>query len=88
MGDKSYEYVRAWGYYMGSHNYYIRDQIDEARRQKAPADAIFEEHTAFGPSGKWARFSELDPEVQKSVQSVVAHRGLEINLMLPDASAS
>ena len=36
-----YKYIRAWGHMMGSKDYYIQDQIEQARKDKAPQDAIY-----------------------------------------------
>ena len=47
-----YIYIRAWGQYMGSYAYYIRDQVATAHEDKAPGNAIYkdEETESGGPS--------------------------------------
>ncbi len=42
MNKKQYNYIRAWGQYMGYYPYYIRYQISLARKGDAPDNAIFE----------------------------------------------
>lgn len=85
----NYPYIKAWGMYMGSYAYYIRDQQERAQQQNAPADAIYERHHPlddndpehYGHSGVWARFSELSEYTQREVQRTVAERGFEIELI-------
>lgn len=36
-----YPYIRAWGEWIGSYDYYIRDQQALAEREAAPATAIY-----------------------------------------------
>ena len=38
---KDYRFVRAWGAMMHSHKVYIDTQVERARREGAPADAIY-----------------------------------------------
>jgi hypothetical protein len=44
--DQDYPGIRAWGRHLGSSNYFVKGQIDKARRDQAPANAIYkrEEH--------------------------------------------
>jgi hypothetical protein len=51
--NNEYPYIEAWGRYLGSLSYYIRDQTDKARRDKAPRTAIYER------DGKWITFEEV-----------------------------
>ncbi|XVV02468.1 hypothetical protein ACQPW3_34690 [Actinosynnema sp. CA-248983] len=36
-----YPFVRAWGRLMGSYDYYIRDKVQLAREDHAPANAVY-----------------------------------------------
>lgn len=36
-----YPYIRAWGEWMGSYDYYIVQQTELAQRENAPATAIY-----------------------------------------------
>jgi hypothetical protein len=49
-----YKYIRAWGYMMGSFEYYVRGQVDKARRDNAPADAIYRDD-----DGTWHRYANV-----------------------------
>ena len=49
-----YIYIRAWGQMMNSMEYYIRGEVDKARREKAPADAIYKNH-----DGKWVTYATI-----------------------------
>lgn len=39
----TYIYIRAWGNLTGSMEYYIQDQIAHAKKDKAPANAIYKD---------------------------------------------
>lgn len=41
MKKLDYPYIRAWGRMMGSHSYYVDDQVEKARRNKAPQNAVY-----------------------------------------------
>jgi hypothetical protein len=53
---KSYSAIRAWGHMMQSFGYYIEDEVRRARRDDAPADAIYK---GFDGEGKWTRLSDV-----------------------------
>jgi hypothetical protein len=36
-----YLYIRAWGRMLNSAAYYVQDQVEKARRDKAPANSIY-----------------------------------------------
>jgi hypothetical protein len=38
-----YLYIRKWGRIVGSHDYYIENQVAKARRDNAPQNAIYKE---------------------------------------------
>ncbi len=56
---KDYKHIRAWGEYMGSFEYYIKQQQEKAAEDNAPIDAIYERE------GRWFRFSEVVNENTK-----------------------
>jgi hypothetical protein len=64
--NNDYPCIRAWGQQMGSMSYYIDAQIEKARKDKAPEDAIYQRHEGSQPvPGVWARLSEVtSPETQ------------------------
>jgi hypothetical protein len=49
-----YVMIRAWGQHMGSHSYYIRDQIAIAKEDKAPGNAIYKRD-----DGTWATIDDI-----------------------------
>jgi hypothetical protein len=36
-----YPYIRAWGKYLGSYQYYINAQVERADKDRAPNNAIY-----------------------------------------------
>jgi hypothetical protein len=51
-----YPFIRAWGRLMGSYNYYIRDQVQQARDDHAPANAVYRRE-----DGTWATTDDITP---------------------------
>jgi len=57
---KDYKYIRAWGRMLGSYPEYIERQVERARDDKAPEDAIYE---GSGVNrGQWRCFSDIENE--------------------------
>lgn len=52
---KDFPYIRAWGKFMHSFDYYIEEQVEAARKALAPHDAIY--FSAF--ENRWHRWSEM-----------------------------
>lgn len=52
-----YKHIRAWGQMMGSKKYYIDAQIEQARRDGAPQDAVY-----FDGEGRWHVFGDVTRE--------------------------
>ncbi len=57
MAKDDYPYIRAWHASTGSSGSYVDDLIAKARRERAPADAIFIRHD--GDERTWARIGEV-----------------------------
>lgn len=53
--QSDYPYIRAWGRYCGSYQYYIDSQVELANREGAPEDAIYK----ASMTGRWVRFGEI-----------------------------
>ena len=51
MTKQQYPYIRAWGVLMGSYEYYVKMQIEQALSDQAPQDAIYKYHD----NGRWHR---------------------------------
>ena len=66
-----YRYIRAWGIMMHSYEYYIRDQIELARKDKAPEDAIFKDI-----DGVWYCYSNMDDSNPHKDVVAAIHRHL------------
>ena len=49
-----YKYIRAWGYSLGSFDYYIENQIAKAKEDNAPPTAVYKRQ-----DGTWATFEEI-----------------------------
>lgn len=50
-----YPYIRAWGQLLGSGQYYIDQEVELARKEGAPADAIYHNRE----DSYWARFADI-----------------------------
>jgi len=62
-----YLYIRAWGSMLGSHEYYIKNQVEQAREDKAPQDVIYKRDK------DWVRFSEVkNVQTKYQVNALVA----------------
>lgn len=53
--EEAYPYIRKWGKMLSSMNYYIDDQIELARKDKAPANAIYKQD-----DGAWATTNDIE----------------------------
>jgi hypothetical protein len=64
MADENdYPFIRKWGQLLGSHDYYIEDQIEEARLDGAPAKAIYRDR-----NGVWHTTDEISkPEIRRQM---------------------
>jgi hypothetical protein len=55
MSDvKDYIYLRAWNRMMGSASYYSQQKLEEARKDNAPAEAIYK-----NMDGTWETFDKI-----------------------------
>jgi hypothetical protein len=54
-----YPFIHAWGAYMGSKQYYIKDQVSEAKEDEAPQNAIYLR------DGKWRTIDDVSNERAK-----------------------
>ncbi len=57
---KEYEWIKKWGYWMNSFTGYIRDQIELARQDNAPDNAIYKQD-----DGTWATTDDITSEVTR-----------------------
>lgn len=65
-----YRYIRAWGLFMGSHNYYIQDQQALACKEGAPENALFKE-----ADGSWATISNASEEMVRMLDRLLYQSG-------------
>jgi hypothetical protein len=65
-----YLYIRAWGRMMGSNYSYIADQVSEARKEKAPEDALYKS----SETGRWQTMSSFGgtADTRDQVEALVA----------------
>ncbi len=77
--SKDYPYIRAWCERQGSYNYYITDEINRARQDNAPQDALYPIMNRQGErTGEWATFSKMRDEnpvkhyIEAAVQAIRA----------------
>ena len=63
-----YVLIRAWGQYMGSYSYYIRDQIAIAKEDNAPGNAIYKNED----DGTWVTVDKLNSITRTSVERMAA----------------
>jgi hypothetical protein len=72
MNEQAYRYIRAWGKWLHSHSWYIGEQVDRARREGAPADAIYRSDA----EGRWVTVGEItDPQTRDRVERIATGRG-------------
>jgi len=63
--DKQYEYIHAWGLYLLSNYNYIARQVEKARKDDAPCDAIYYSEM----EGNWATVREcVDPKTKTDLE--------------------
>lgn len=63
-----YPYIRAWGKFMGSHQYYINDEIARAKNDEAPQDAIYKR------DGRWITFRQITSTTTREViEQMIEH---------------
>ena len=61
-----YVYLRAWDRMMGSFQYWTDANLKKARRENAPADAIY--NTAgIVEGGKWRTFAQCEREDTRQI---------------------
>jgi len=66
MTETEYKYIRAWGKLLGSMDYYIKGQIEQARQDKAPPTAIYRRH-----NGSWQIWENIaDPITKDNVKAL------------------
>lgn len=62
-----YIMIRAWCQYMGSENYYVRDQIATAREDKVPHNVIYKRD-----DGIWATIEDVKGPARPTVERIAA----------------
>jgi hypothetical protein len=70
--DKArYPFIRAWGYQLGSFQYYIESEIERAIRENAPERAIYK-----SGAGGWRTIDDCKDEAvkQQCIDWVEAHK--------------
>jgi hypothetical protein len=45
--NTDYKWIRAWGRMMGSYDYYINGEVERARADRAPQNAIFKRDSGW-----------------------------------------
>lgn len=61
-----YLYIRAWGRMLGSYADYVNAQLDTARKDKAPQDAIYKSEHG------WRRFTDVtSPFTQRTMKNIL-----------------
>jgi len=63
-----YQHLRAWGSMMHSNSYYLKCQVEAARRDNAPQDAIY----YHDGEQRWVTFAEVtDAATRKVIQNML-----------------
>lgn len=63
---KDYAYIQAWGRMLRSFPYYVKGEVEKARRDGAPETAIYRRE-----DGTWAVFEEISCENTKRAMSAI-----------------
>lgn len=76
MADRpEYAHIRAWGIFMGSAQWYIEEEVEAARAERAPADAIFQRGRPDGPS-RWASYGGVtNQSTRAAIEQIFALNG-------------
>jgi hypothetical protein len=63
-GDEmsDYPYIRAWGRMLHSHEYYIKNQIEQARADNAKLDSIYKNN-----AGSWQTIRDVKNEQTRRI---------------------
>lgn len=61
-----YKYIRAWGQYLGSYEYYIKSQQIGACEENAPLDAIY-----YSIENGWRTVKDIPEEAQAELNRFV-----------------
>jgi len=59
INPNQYLYIKVWGYEMGSYDYYIKNQQDQAAEDQAPIDALFYHKESFDGPRVWSTAREI-----------------------------
>lgn len=59
-----YQFVVAWGRLLASYPYYVREQVETARKDKAPPRATYRRD-----NGSWATVDECHPEIRTKLDA-------------------
>jgi len=70
--EMEYRYIWAWNFITGSYPYYIKNLIEQAKRDKAPSDALY----FGGLHGRWVCLSDLAPDhsMRARMEQAIANR--------------
>jgi len=64
-----YQHLRAWGRMMHSNSYYVKIQVEQARKDKAPDDAIYWSEM----DERWVTFAEVtDAGTRRRIENMLA----------------
>lgn len=71
--SKSYPFIRAWGRYTGSYQYYIDAQVALARAEYAPEDALYK----AAISGEWVCMGDVtSKQAIESIRFILNQEGV------------
>ena len=60
-----YPYIWAWGVLTGSAHGYIERQVEKAKQDNAPHNAIYK--SSYDPQGRWHTFDDIEREDTRAI---------------------
>ncbi len=52
-----YKFIRAWCKMLGSFSYFVKNEVEQARRDNAPQNAVYR-----NADGRWVTYDEITSE--------------------------
>lgn len=78
MADRpEYAHIKAWGRFMGSARWYVEEEVEAARAERAPADAIFRRSGPGGVNTKqWASYGGVtNQSTRRAIEAIFEENG-------------
>lgn len=75
----NYPYIRAWGHQLGSVAAFIEAEVEEARKDNAPTDAVYKRRFGADKYGTWVTVDEIKAEDTRERLHAAVRRMQEVS---------